>query len=46
MGLPDDFTRWDADGKEIKDSPRYRMIGNGVAVPCAEWIARRIIKET
>lgn len=43
QGLPDDWTRWDADGKEIKDGPRYRMIGNGVAVPCVEWIARRIM---
>jgi len=43
QGLPDDWTRYDADGNELKDGPRYRMIGNGVAVPCLEWIARRII---
>lgn len=42
QGLPDDWTRYAADGKEISDSARYRMIGNGVAVPCVEWIARRI----
>lgn len=42
QGLPDDWTRWDADGKEIKDGPRYRMIGNGVAEPVLRWIANRI----
>lgn len=44
QGLPDDWTRYDADGKEQKDGPRYRQIGNGVAVPVLEWIARRIME--
>lgn len=26
----------------FSDSARYRMLGNAVAVPCAEWIGRRI----
>lgn len=43
MGWPDDHTRWAADGTEIADTPRYRMAGNGVAAPVAEWIARRIL---
>lgn len=25
------------------DTPRYRQLGNAVAVPCAEWIGRRIM---
>lgn len=39
MGWPDDHTRWRADGTELADSTRYRMCGNGVASPVAEWIA-------
>lgn len=42
MGWPDDHTRWRADGTEVADSHRYRMCGNGVASPVAEWIASRI----
>ena len=44
QGLPDDHTRYDADGKEIADGPRYRMIGNGGAVPVMEWIGKRIVE--
>lgn len=43
QGAEDDFTRWGADGKEISDSARYRCIGNGVAIPCVEWIAKRLM---
>ena len=43
QGLPDDWTRWLADGSEQSDSARYREIGNSVAVPVAEWITRRIV---
>lgn len=46
QGLPDDWTRWDGDGKEQKDRPRYKQIGNGVAVPVIEWIAQRIKDST
>lgn len=42
QGFPDDWTRWDHEGKELADGPRYRMLGNAVAVPCAEWIGRRL----
>lgn len=42
MGWPDDWTRWGADGKEIADSHRYRMCGNGVVAPVAEWIGHRL----
>ncbi len=43
QGWPDDWTRWRADGSEIADSARYRMIGNGVASPVAEWIGHRLV---
>lgn len=38
QGFPDLWTTGQ------KDSPRYRQIGNAVAVPNVEWIARRIAK--
>jgi DNA (cytosine-5)-methyltransferase 1 len=43
MGWPDDHTRWAADGRQVPDSQRYRMCGNGVVAPVAEWVARRLI---
>lgn len=36
QGFPDGWT----DGQP--DSTRYRQLGNAVAVPCVEWIARRL----
>jgi len=36
QGFPDDWTAG------FSDSVRYRMLGNAVAVPCVEWIARRL----
>ena len=42
MGWPDDWTRWTADGTEVADSHRYRMCGNGVASPVAEWVGHCI----
>lgn len=43
MGWPDDHTRWGSDGKEIADTHRYRLCGNGVVAPVAEWIGTRIL---
>lgn len=43
MGWPDDHTRWADDGTELPDIARYRMCGNGVVAPVAEWIARRLL---
>ncbi len=43
QGFPDDWDRWTADGREIADSHRYRMMGNAVAVPVLEWIGRRLV---
>lgn len=42
QGFPRDWTAFDAEGKSISDSARYRMLGNAVCVPTVEWIARRI----
>jgi DNA (cytosine-5)-methyltransferase 1 len=44
QGLPDDWTRYTADGTELADVHRYRMVGNAVAAPVAEWIGRRIME--
>jgi DNA (cytosine-5)-methyltransferase 1 len=48
QGLPDDWTRYgrreDGTTYEMKDGPRYKMIGNGGAVPVVEWIGRRIAR--
>jgi DNA (cytosine-5)-methyltransferase 1 len=46
QGFPDDWTRYGADGEEMADSVRYRMCGNAVAVPCVEWIGRRLMEAT
>jgi len=43
MGWPDDWTRYAADGSEVADSSRYRMCGNGVASPVAEWVGQCIV---
>ena len=43
QSFPDDWTRWDANGKEISDSARYRMLGNAVCVNVARWIGKRIL---
>ena len=42
MGWADRFTEFGADGASLADSHRYRLIGNGVAAPVAEWIGRRL----
>jgi DNA (cytosine-5)-methyltransferase 1 len=44
QGWPVDHTRWKADGTEMADTHRYRMIGNGVASPVAKWVAEQIAK--
>jgi DNA (cytosine-5)-methyltransferase 1 len=38
QGLPDDWTLIDG----ASDAARYRVIGNGVAVPVIEWIGHRL----
>lgn len=43
MGWPDDHTRWTDDGGEVSDRDRYRMCGNGVVAPMAQWLGRRVM---
>ena len=38
MGLPESWTKYGADGEEIKSSSRYKALGNAIALPCAEYI--------
>ena len=42
MGWPDNHTLHRADGKKNSDTTRYKMCGNGVASPVAQWIAEQI----
>jgi len=42
MGWPDNHTLHRADGKTNSDSTRYKMCGNGVATPVAQWIADQL----
>lgn len=44
-GLPDDYTLIPYRGKtaaKCPDSPRYKAIGNSMAVPVLRWIGERI----
>jgi DNA (cytosine-5)-methyltransferase 1 len=45
QGWPDDHTLVPYRGKPMADGPRYKIIGNGRALPCVQWIARRIVEE-
>jgi site-specific DNA-cytosine methylase len=45
QGWPDDHTLVPYRGKPMADGPRYKIIGNGWALPCVQWIARRIVEE-
>lgn len=42
MGWDDFHTLYRADGKTNSDANRYKMCGNGVASPVAEWIASEL----
>ncbi|WP_440940196.1 DNA cytosine methyltransferase, partial [Immundisolibacter sp.] len=42
QGMPEDHTLGPFRGKPMADGPRYRMIGNSMAVPCISWLGRRI----
>ena len=45
QGFPDDFTRIPYRGKpadQCPDGPRYKALGNSMAVNCMEWIGQRI----
>ena len=39
MGLPDDYTKLD---EKTADAPRYKALGNSMAVNCMRWVGQRI----
>lgn len=43
QGWPDDHTRWADTGKELTDSARYKMCGNGISAPVAQWLGENLI---
>ena len=48
QGMPDGHTKIPWRGKsaeECPDGPRYKAIGNSIAVPCLRWIGERIISQ-
>ena len=42
QGFPDGWTDVEYKGKPAKDTPRYKSIGNSMAVPEMLWIGKRI----
>jgi DNA (cytosine-5)-methyltransferase 1 len=42
QGFPDDYTAIPFRGKPAADGPRYRALGNSMAVPVMAWIGSRI----
>lgn len=42
QGFPDDYTLIPYRGKPAADGPRYRAIGNSMAVPVMRWIGERM----
>jgi DNA (cytosine-5)-methyltransferase 1 len=42
QGIPDHYTQIPYRGRPAADAPRYRVIGNSMAVPCMAWLGRRL----
>jgi DNA (cytosine-5)-methyltransferase 1 len=42
QGFPDDYTLVEYRGKPAADGPRYKALGNSMAVPVIRWIGQRI----
>jgi DNA (cytosine-5)-methyltransferase 1 len=42
QGFPDDYTLIPYRGKQAADGPRYRALGNSMAVPVMNWIGKHI----
>jgi DNA (cytosine-5)-methyltransferase 1 len=42
QGFPDDYTLITHRGKLAADGPRYKALGNSMAVPVMRWIGERI----
>lgn len=43
QGMPDDYTQVPYRGKPAADAPRYKAIGNSMAVPCVAWLGGRLL---
>lgn len=47
QGLPEGikgYTNIEYNGKPASDSARYKVIGNGMAQPCADFVLEKVIK--
>lgn len=44
QGMPDDWTQVPYRGKPAADAPRYKAIGNSMAVPCMAWLGQRLLQ--
>jgi DNA (cytosine-5)-methyltransferase 1 len=44
QGFPDNYTLVPYRGKVSADGPRYKALGNSMAVPCMHWLGERIQK--
>lgn len=42
QGFPDDYTLVSVRSKPAADAPRYKALGNSMAVPVMQWIGERI----
>lgn len=42
QGFPDDYTLVPHRNKPMADGPRYKALGNSMAVPVMRWIGERI----
>ncbi len=42
QGFPDDYTRIPVKKKIAADGPRYKALGNTMAIPVMRWIGQRI----
>ncbi|WP_373278952.1 DNA cytosine methyltransferase [Chitinimonas koreensis] len=44
QGMPDHYTQVPYRGRPAADAPRYKAIGNSMAVPCIAWVGERLLQ--
>lgn len=44
MGVPEDWTKYRADGEKIRPLQRYKALGSAIVLPCADYIMGGILK--
>lgn len=44
QGMPDNYTLVPYQGKSAADAPRYKAVGNSMAVPCVVWLGQRLMQ--